>query len=246
MDHRNDKLTLEDRENIAKKFREQYPDKIPIYVERQIGGNCHFSLDRNKFLVSNDLTMGRFVFEVRKHVTSWPGHDFSSKAIFFFCRNNLIPGHIMLGQIYNKYKDDCGFLNFTVSEESTFGMNESNYYNQIDLIDKYKRKKFGYKIREMYTDRVPIVIKKSPNASFDLSKIKFLSPEDISISRFMYELKKYIYYSDDRKAQDVTYFLICNNVILTNTMLMGQVYKRYMDKLSGCLFINLSEESVFG
>ena len=206
-----------------------------------MGGNCHFSLDKNKYLVGKDLTMGRFIHEVRKHITSWPNHDFASKAIFFFCSNTLVPAHIMLGTIYDKYKDDCGFLNFTISEESTFGGMTDKDINQ------YRESKFGYEILKRYPDRIPIIVQNNTDfESFKLNKFKFLCPDDVTMGKFIHELKKHITYDDNRNSENLSFFFMCKNNILINSFLVSQIYEKYKDEESGCLFIYIYEESVFG
>jgi GABA(A) receptor-associated protein len=43
-------------------------------------------IDKKKYLVPNDITVGKFVFEIRKHMTLPP-----EKAIFLFVNNTLPP-----------------------------------------------------------------------------------------------------------------------------------------------------------
>jgi hypothetical protein len=49
-------------------------------------------IDKKKYLVPSDITVGKFVFEIRKHMTLAP-----EKAIFLFVNNTLPPtGNITL------------------------------------------------------------------------------------------------------------------------------------------------------
>lgn len=73
-------------------------------------------IDKKKYLVPNDITVGKFVFEIRKHMTLAP-----EKAIFLFVNNTLPPTGELVATIYEKHKDEDGFLYFTYSGENTFG-----------------------------------------------------------------------------------------------------------------------------
>lgn len=60
--------------------------------------------------------MGKFVFEIRRHMKLRP-----EKAIFLFVDNVLPPTGAPMSQIYDRHKDEDGFLYVTYSGESTFG-----------------------------------------------------------------------------------------------------------------------------
>ncbi len=73
-------------------------------------------IDKKKFLVPSDITVGKFVYEIRKHMKLSP-----EKAIFLFVNNVLPPTAELMSHIYAKYKDEDGFLYITYSGENTFG-----------------------------------------------------------------------------------------------------------------------------
>ena len=56
--------TLEQRKEESNKILERYPDRIPIICET-LDKNAP-KLDKKKFLVPCDLTMGQFMFILRK------------------------------------------------------------------------------------------------------------------------------------------------------------------------------------
>lgn len=94
----------------------KYPDKIPIIVYPS--KNCGLpELDRSKFLVSKDLTVGQFLYIIRKRMKL----D-SCKALFMFTEKNTIPvTHEPIKMIYENHKNKDGFLYFQYSSENTFG-----------------------------------------------------------------------------------------------------------------------------
>ncbi len=83
----------------------------------------------------SDITVGKFVFEIRKHMKLSP-----EKAIFLFVDNVLPPtGSVfarffflilfaaaLMSQIYERYKDADGFLYMVYSGENTFGSETDN------------------------------------------------------------------------------------------------------------------------
>lgn len=108
-------LFLERRQAEASRIREKYPDRIPVIVERADKTDIP-DIDKKKYLVPADLTVGQFVYVVRKRIKLS-----AEKAIFIFVKNVLPPTAAMLSAIYEENKDEDGFLYMTYSGENTFG-----------------------------------------------------------------------------------------------------------------------------
>lgn len=109
------KREFEKRIEDANKIRKKYPERIPIICE-EFPKNGALKLDKNKYLVPHDLTLGQFVFVVRKQIQIPP-----EKAIFLFI-NNLLPAtSALMSALYETEKDKDGFLYIAIREESTFG-----------------------------------------------------------------------------------------------------------------------------
>ncbi|KAL3701343.1 hypothetical protein R1sor_019365 [Riccia sorocarpa] len=106
---------LEKRQAEASRIRNKYPDRIPVIVERAEKSDIP-DIDKKKYLVPADLTVGQFVFVIRKRIKLS-----AEKAIFIFVRNVLPPTAAMMSAIYDEHKDDDGFLYLTYSGENTFG-----------------------------------------------------------------------------------------------------------------------------
>ena len=100
----------------AQRVLEKYPDKIPIIVN--VSDKCKDlnPLDKNKYIVPSDMTVGQFVYVVRKKIKLKQG-----QALFFFTNNVLIPNSVTLKSIYENNKSENGFLYIYYSTESTFG-----------------------------------------------------------------------------------------------------------------------------
>tara|TARA_Y100000816_G_C25969245_1_gene505775 strand:- start:398 stop:901 length:504 start_codon:yes stop_codon:yes gene_type:complete len=110
-----EKFSYEQRYSESKRIISKYPEKIPIICERMNGEVK--DLDRHKYLCPGDLTMGDFVYIIRKRL-DLPSH----KSIFFLVNETIMfPNTEQLKIIYNSEKDKDGFLYIKYSSESTFG-----------------------------------------------------------------------------------------------------------------------------
>ena len=94
---------------------EKHSDKIPIIISKYNKSDLN-NIDKNKFLVPNDMTLTQFIYTIRKRIKL----D-SSKALFFFINNTVPKNSAPLGELYNLHKDKDGFLYITYNSENTFG-----------------------------------------------------------------------------------------------------------------------------
>jgi len=106
---------LERRQAEAGRIRDKYPDRIPVVVEKAQKSDIP-DIDKKKYLVPADLTVGQFVYVIRKRIKVSP-----EKAIFMFVKNVLPPTAALMTDIYEDHKDEDGFLYITYSGENTFG-----------------------------------------------------------------------------------------------------------------------------
>ncbi|MFS7934017.1 putative autophagy protein Atg8 ubiquitin [Helianthus anomalus] len=105
----------EKRRAESTRIRDKYPDRVPVIVERAERSDLA-DIDKNKYLVPADLTVGQFVYVVRKRIKLS-----AEKAIFVFVKNVLPPTAALMSAIYEENKDEDGFLYMTYSGENTFG-----------------------------------------------------------------------------------------------------------------------------
>ena len=108
--------SFDKRKLESTKICTKYPDRIPIICER--GGKSDMpEIDKSKYLVPADLTLGQFVYIIRKRIELT-----SEKAIFLFTENNVIPPtSSLISDIYDKYKNEDEFLYLIYAGENTFG-----------------------------------------------------------------------------------------------------------------------------
>jgi len=111
------KHTFQTRSAEATRVLKKYPDRIPVVVERDARGSSDIpDIDKKKFLVPKDLSMGQFSYVIRKRIKLKP-----EQAIFLFVNNKLPPTSSSLSEVFHENKEECGFLYITYSGESTFG-----------------------------------------------------------------------------------------------------------------------------
>jgi GABA(A) receptor-associated protein len=65
-------------------------------------------IDKKKYLVPSDLTVGQFCYVIRKRIKLAP-----EKAIFIFVNEVLPPTAALMSSIYEEHKDEDGFLYIT-------------------------------------------------------------------------------------------------------------------------------------
>ena len=106
---------FEKRKAESTRIMTKYPDKLPIIVEKAKNSDIE-EIDKTKYLVPEDLTMGQFVYVIRKRLKLT-----QEKAIFLFVNQILPPTAALVRQIYEDNKKDDGFLYITYSGENAFG-----------------------------------------------------------------------------------------------------------------------------
>lgn len=110
-----DEHPFEIRRAEADRIRHKYGDRVPIICEK-VDKSDIGTIDKKKYLVPHDLTVGQFVYVVRKRIKLEP-----EKALFVFVDDVLPPTAALMSSIYEEHKDPDGFLYVTYSGENTFG-----------------------------------------------------------------------------------------------------------------------------
>ncbi|KAG7469332.1 hypothetical protein MATL_G00127750 [Megalops atlanticus] len=108
-------VPLEVRRAEGERVRAKHPDKIPIIVERAARSRAP-DLDKKKYLVPSDLTVGQLCFLIRQRVSMRP-----EEALFFFVNNSLPPSSSPLSAVYEEHHEEDLFLYMTYSNESVYG-----------------------------------------------------------------------------------------------------------------------------
>ena len=105
-----------ERINESYRIKNKYMNKIPIICEKN-----KYILDipdiiKTKYLVTYDLTVGNFLYIIRKNINITP-----EKALFIYINNIIPPTSTNMITLYDNYKDEDGYLYINYSSENTFG-----------------------------------------------------------------------------------------------------------------------------
>lgn len=111
-------VASEKRKSEAERIRAKYPDRVPVICEKADRSDIP-DIDKKKYLVPADLTVGQFHYVIRKRIKLAP-----EKALFLFCSNSIPPNAALMSTVYEEQKDEDGFLYIQYSGESTFGTME--------------------------------------------------------------------------------------------------------------------------
>lgn len=108
----NDEITKIKRE--VELVRQKYPRHIPVIVRSK-----GLKISKSKFLVTGDVTVGQFMFILRKKIESPTD---SANALFMFVNNKLPQSTAPMSFLYTTEKDPrTGMLFITLCKENTFG-----------------------------------------------------------------------------------------------------------------------------
>ena len=110
------KYSFQDRCEESYKVSNKYPDRIPIICEKSNIQTQLPDIDKHKYLVPKDLTLGQFIHVIRKRMNLK-----AEEAIFLFVSNNIPSSSSIVSDLYNRYKDPDGFLYMQYAKENVFG-----------------------------------------------------------------------------------------------------------------------------
>jgi GABA(A) receptor-associated protein len=104
------------RKEESTRIKEKYDNRVPVIVEKDQKSDLK-DMDKSKFLAPHDLTLGQFLYVIRKRI-----NIDSSAALYIFVNDNvLVNTSATIINIYEKYKDEDGFLYITYCSENVFG-----------------------------------------------------------------------------------------------------------------------------
>lgn len=97
-------LLIEKRKSEAERIRSKYPDRVPVICEKADRSDIP-DIDKKKYLVPSDLTVGQFHYVIRKRIKLAP-----EKALFLFCSNSIPPNAALMSTVYEEQKDEVSNL----------------------------------------------------------------------------------------------------------------------------------------
>ncbi|XP_074861369.1 microtubule-associated protein 1 light chain 3 gamma-like [Carettochelys insculpta] len=106
------------RKSEVAAVRSKFPNKLPVILERYPKEKMLPALDRTKFLVPQELTMGQFVTIIRNRMS------LSSTQSFYLLvdgSRSLVSMSLTMAEVYTLNRDEDGFLYMTYASQEMFG-----------------------------------------------------------------------------------------------------------------------------
>jgi GABA(A) receptor-associated protein len=108
------------------KIKNKYPGKIPIIVTKDPISKLP-QISEAKYLISDDLTVDELIFIIKKRIKLEENKDLS-----IYIKNYFPNLSSSILEIYNRYKNNDGFLYVVYIEKK-------NYYNWMyNILDYFK------------------------------------------------------------------------------------------------------------
>ena len=112
-----------------------------------------------------------------------------------------------------------------------------------DNPDTEQRRKECDKIRNQFSEKIPIICEKDPKSKIGgIDKTKYLVPADLTVSQFSFMIRKKI-----EIEKEAAFFLLVNGKLaITGDTLLSEIYDKYKDPEDGFLYIAFASELKWG
>jgi hypothetical protein len=115
--------TIEEQALIAARIIAKYPGRVPICIDPAPNARVP-TIDKRKFLVPRDFTMGQMIFTIRKRMELN-----ATQAIFVYIMQKgkqevLAQTSATMGDIYDKYQEADGMVYLQYASENAFGSDQ--------------------------------------------------------------------------------------------------------------------------
>eukprot|EP00043_Microstomoeca_roanoka_P000917 m.29952 g.29952 ORF g.29952 m.29952 type:complete len:130 (-) comp10564_c0_seq1:2560-2949(-) len=118
---------LQARIEQAQRIKQKYSDRIPVIAEKFKKSNLP-DIEKKKYLLPEDLTVNQFHYVIRQRVKLMP-----DQALFTYVMHEKTPGKpkpilpsatSKMGDIYQQYQDEDGFLYMIYANDDVYGSSE--------------------------------------------------------------------------------------------------------------------------
>ena len=99
---------LEERKKSSATLIQENPLRVPVLVTCN---NGKISLNKHEFLVPKQLKVVHFTATLRRSINLSP-----ESAIYLYSKNHMLKQDKFMGEIYDMFKDEDGFLYINVSD----------------------------------------------------------------------------------------------------------------------------------
>jgi len=109
-----DIYSFDDRFEECNRILKKFGQRIPVICEKS--KKSKLEIDKKKYLIPSDFTVGQFIYVIRKRLLLSP-----DKAIFIFINGTMPSTSSTMINVYHINKDSDGFLYITYDDENVFG-----------------------------------------------------------------------------------------------------------------------------
>ncbi|XP_046877065.1 microtubule-associated proteins 1A/1B light chain 3C [Hypomesus transpacificus] len=108
---------LATRQDEVCSIRSKFPNKLPVIVERYIREKTLPLLDKTKFLVPFELTLGQFLCLLRSKIDL----EATEALYLLVSERSMSCMSSSMGEVYSQHSDPDGFLYITYASQEMFG-----------------------------------------------------------------------------------------------------------------------------
>ena len=108
--------SVEQRRTESNQIKQSHPNRACVYMVKSKGNFTLPNLDKCKYLVPIDITIGQFAYIIRRRIRLS-----STTAMFLMANNSMLSTTATIGEINKKHMDEDGFLYIYYTAENCFG-----------------------------------------------------------------------------------------------------------------------------
>ena len=108
---------LAERKQRLERLASKNPEKIPIIFEKHRNSKMTAGAEDSKFISTRNIKLGEFTKQLRD---MWKLKEDTS--LFFSCGDRtVLKADVLIGDLYDQYKEEDGYLYIQYREVETFG-----------------------------------------------------------------------------------------------------------------------------
>lgn len=107
-------FSLIERQKQSNKLLNKYPERVPIVIYTN---NSDIIIKKNKYLADKKMSFLKFITIIRKNIDNIKKND----GLFFLINNKIMVMNENMEYIYEKEKNEDGFLYLYIFKEDVFG-----------------------------------------------------------------------------------------------------------------------------